>query len=283
MADASDYAAYEAAYEAGRPVLLDLTLVADLETPVAAFLKLRACHPGPAFLLESVEGGVVRGRYSMIGLDPDLAWRCRDGRAALARGNLADFADEDRAPLDSLRALIAESAIVEREGPELPPMAAGLFGYLGYDMVSAHGAPRAEPKPDPIGVPEALPRSVRRVMVVFDGARDEMSIGGLPVASGRPEFRPAPLMRAPCSPASTPIGRRARSAARSHQRRIAGRSPLVRAGRGESRIPRRRTSTRRWSPGRRTYIAAGDAFQIVLSQRFDEPLRPCRRSPSIGR
>ena len=54
-------------------------LIADLETPVAAYLKLRAAHAGPAFLLESVEGGAVRGRYSMIGLAPDLIWRCHDG------------------------------------------------------------------------------------------------------------------------------------------------------------------------------------------------------------
>ena len=95
-----------------------LTLVGDLETPVAAFLKLRAGHAGPAFLLESVEGGAVRGRYSMIGLEPDLVWRCRDGAAEIAaRRRTADaFVPEAGAPLESLRALIAESAIAERAG-----------------------------------------------------------------------------------------------------------------------------------------------------------------------
>ena len=61
------------------------TLVGDLLTPVAAFLKLRHERKGPAFLLESVEGGAVRGRFSMIGLDPDLIWRCQDGAAAIDR------------------------------------------------------------------------------------------------------------------------------------------------------------------------------------------------------
>jgi anthranilate synthase component I len=70
MAGAPDDADFTRRYEAGAPSLAALTLVADLETPVAAFLKLRARHAGPAFLLESVEGGAVRGRYSMIGLDP---------------------------------------------------------------------------------------------------------------------------------------------------------------------------------------------------------------------
>ena len=66
--------------QAQKPCVLRATLVGDLETPVAAFLKLRHGRKGSAFLLESVEGGAVRGRYSMIGLDPDLVWRCRDGR-----------------------------------------------------------------------------------------------------------------------------------------------------------------------------------------------------------
>ena len=78
--------AFARLHAAGQPAALSASLVADLETPVAAFLKLRAAKRGPAFLLESVEGGAVRGRYSMIGLEPDLVWRCRDGRAAIDRG-----------------------------------------------------------------------------------------------------------------------------------------------------------------------------------------------------
>src|SRR3978361_692985 len=138
MAEAPDFAALAERDQAGQPSFVALSLVADLETPVAAFLKLRARHAGSAFLLESVEGGAVRGRYSMIGLDPDLVWRCRDGTAAVARGaDLERFEPDNRPPLASLRALIAESAIGAPEGEDLPPMAAGLFGYLGYDMVRA--------------------------------------------------------------------------------------------------------------------------------------------------
>jgi anthranilate synthase component 1 len=128
--------AFRAEYEAGRAVVLRARLVADLETPVAAFIKLRAGRAGAAFLLESVEGGAVRGRYSIIGLDPDLVWRCRDGHAEIDRdalGREGNFEADGRPPLESLRALIAESAIPL--GPDMPPMAAGLFGYLGYDMV----------------------------------------------------------------------------------------------------------------------------------------------------
>src|SRR5579875_2634314 len=82
------YAAFQSAYEAGRGTLLWTTGVADLETPVAAFLKLAHGRPN-SFLLESIEGGSARGRYSIIGMDPDLVWRCRDGRAELNRDALA--------------------------------------------------------------------------------------------------------------------------------------------------------------------------------------------------
>ena len=116
-------------------------------TPVAAFLKLRHGRQGAAFLLESVEGGAVRGRYSMIGLDPDLVWRCQDGVAAIDRQRAEPAgARSSRAtspPLESLRALIAESALPL--GDDLPPMAAGLFGYLGYDMVRLMERLPAEP------------------------------------------------------------------------------------------------------------------------------------------
>ncbi|MDP4022137.1 anthranilate synthase component I [Methylobacterium sp. NEAU 140] len=262
MSDAPDFDAFRAAYEAGRPALLEITLVADLETPVAAFLKLRARHAGPAFLLESVEGGAVRGRYSMIGLDPDLIWRCRDGRPALARGaDLTRFEPDDRAPLASLRALIAESAIAEDAGRDLPPMAAGLFGYLGYDMVRAMER-LAEPNPDPLGVPDAI--LVRpRVMVVFDAVRDLITVVS-PV-------RPAPGV-APRAAYEEALGRLDRVAAA-----LEGPLPI------EARVdlaavappePVSNTPPDRFAAmvaRAKEYIVAGDVFQVVLSQRFEAP------------
>src|SRR3954451_5722788 len=123
MQVAPDFEVFAAGYGAGQACLLRTTLVADLETPVAAFLKLRHERRGAAFLLESVEGGAVRGRYSMVGLDPDLIWRCRGGVAEIdrqAQAPGARFAADERPPLESLRALIAESAIALEE--DLPPM-----------------------------------------------------------------------------------------------------------------------------------------------------------------
>src|SRR4051812_11579223 len=131
-----DFDTFAKAYESGEAGGVCTTLVGDLLTPVAAFIRLRHGREGGAFLLESVGGGGVRGRYSMIGLDPDLVWRCQDGAAAInssPQDRPDDFAADERAPLDSLRAIIGESALPL--GEELPPMSAGLFGYLGYDMV----------------------------------------------------------------------------------------------------------------------------------------------------
>ena len=155
---------------------LRATLVGDLETPVAAFLKLRQGRDGAAFLLESVEGGAVRGRYSMIGLDPDLVWRCRDGRRrdqpqarAPGRPSRRRGAPAARKPAGAHRR--------ERASPlddDLPPMSAGLFGYLGYDMVRLMER-LPEPNPDALDVPDAI--LIRpTVMVVFDAVRDEISL-----------------------------------------------------------------------------------------------------------
>ena len=89
-----------------------------------------------SFLLESVEGGEVRGRYSIIGLDPDVIFRANGQSAEINRtphNNPEAFAPAGAPPLQALRALIAESRIALPDS--LPPMAAGVFGYLGYDMV----------------------------------------------------------------------------------------------------------------------------------------------------
>src|SRR5437764_7393577 len=129
-----DFDAFAATYMRSEPSLVATRLIADLETPVSAFLKLSAGRDGNCFLLESVEGGTTRGRYSMIGLDPDLIWRADDGRAEINPRALTDrdaFEPCAEKQLESLRVLVRESAITQ--DASLPPMPAGVFGYLGYD------------------------------------------------------------------------------------------------------------------------------------------------------
>src|SRR6476660_4483781 len=150
------------------------TLVADLETPVSAFLK-RGGGKAMSFLLESVEGGAVRGRYSIIGLDPDLIWRTIQGKAEINRTPRSKpnaFAPCSESPLPALRTLIAESRIALPDG--LPPMSAGVFGYLGYDMVRLIEE-LPQPNPDPIGIPDAI--LVRpTIIVVFDAVKDSITV-----------------------------------------------------------------------------------------------------------
>jgi anthranilate synthase component I len=262
----SDFEAFARAYQAGSASVAVTTLVADLETPVSAYLKLARNRSGNMFLLESVEGGAQRGRYSMIGLDPDLIFRSTGARAEINRRALIDpdaFTALPGDPLKALRTLLEESRI--NLPPGLPPMSAGVFGYLGYDMVRR--IERLAPaKPDPIGVPEAL--LIRpTVMVVFDAARDEMAIV-TPV-------RPAP-------------GVTARAAHESALARLdaviaALEAPLDHAAAAEAdpmlkaEEPISNTTEAEYKSmvaKAKDYVAAGDAFQVVLSQRFTSRFDP---------
>ena len=128
-----------------------------------------------SFILESVTGGEIRGRYSIIGLKPDLIWRCHGTTSDLnreARFDPKNFVAQDGNPLDGLRALIAECRI---DMPaDLPAAAAGLFGYLGYDMIRlVEHLP--DINPDPIGVHDAVMMRPT-VVAVLDGVKGEVTI-----------------------------------------------------------------------------------------------------------
>ncbi|PTM42950.1 anthranilate synthase component I [Bosea sp. 124] len=268
MTCTQDHERFTAAYEAGTPQLLRQVLVGDCETPVAAFLKLRHATTGPAFLLESVEGGAVRGRYSMIGLEPDLIWRCHHGEASVCRPALGDgFLADPRPAFESLRALLDESAIPEGEalvgGDELPPMAAGVFGYLGYDMVRLMER-LPEPKETGTGVPDAI-LTRPTLMVVFDSVRDEIHVV-------------TPVRHQPGVPARA-----------AHERALDRLDAVVRALEGplpseaaidiaalpEPAIVSNTTEAEFHAmvATAQDYIRAGDIFQVVLSQRFEAPFQ----------
>lgn len=151
----------------GRSQLLRLDVSSDLDTPVSLYLRL-ASGEASAFLLESVTGGETRGRYSVIGVAPDLVWRCRGGQAETAVTG-SDFMPEPVPPLESLRALLDSCAMDMPEGA--PPMAAGLFGYLGYDMVRLIER-LPPPNKDPLGLPDALLLRPG-LLAVIDNVRDE--------------------------------------------------------------------------------------------------------------
>ena len=246
----------------GPASVVSTVLVADLETPVSAFLKLQAENSGPIFILESVEGGATRGRYSMIGLDPDVIWRCTGNRSEINRQVAFDpdsFEPCPGKPLDTLRAFLAESAIDLPQG--MPPMAAGIFGYLGYDMVR-HMERLAPAKPDPIGVPDAV--MIRpRIMVVFDTVRDEISV----VSPVRP--RPGMSLKAANEAALARLDHIVRILEGPLAHQTAPVDPRLITNEPQSNT--RKDDFLGMVERAKDYIRAGDVFQVVLSQRYSAP------------
>jgi anthranilate synthase component 1 len=257
------FAAFARAYDSGRPQAVYARLIADLETPVSAFLKLGEGRDN-AFLLESVQGGETRGRYSIICVKPDLIWRCRSGKAEINRNARADanaFVPDALAdkPLASLRALVNATKM---ELPSaLPPMAAGLFGYLGYDMVRLIEK-LGPPPPDPLDLPDAI--LIRpTITAIFDNVRDEITI---------------------VSPVWPQAGVDARAAyARASERVMDAVADLERPAPNAAplpddlalNVPAQSNMTHdeylQIVERAKEYIRAGDIFQVVPSQRFRRP------------
>ena len=262
MSVSPDFATFEQAYADGRPQLVHRALVNDLETPVSAFLKLAGARDN-AFLLESVEGGEQLGRFSIIGFKPDVIWRCHQGRAEINRDAAADasaFAEEPGAPLESLKRLLAESELEAPEGAA--PMAAGVFGYLGYDMVRQMERIGERP-PGGVGVADSI--FIRPTIVaVFDNVRQEISLYS-PVrpengVSARAAFsRASERLADAVSDLQAAISATARSSE----------SPSLAMAKAVSN-----TSAQTYGEmvdRAKEYIKAGDIFQVVLSQRFSRP------------
>ena len=254
------FAEFRADYEQGRGRLLWSHGVADLETPVAAFLKLAHGKPN-TFLLESVEGGASRGRYTIIGLDPDLVWRCRGTMAELnrdARSAPFAFVPEEKAPLDSLRGLIAESRLAVPDG--LPPMCGGLIGYLGYDMVRLMEKLPAKNKDD-LGLPEAI-MARPSLYAIFDNVNDTLTLA-------------APVYPRPGTSAlqawEAAQARLAEAEAALERPLPQGAPPVALPPMAEPDSTFTREDFLAAVETCKEYIRAGDAFQIVASQRFSAP------------
>ncbi len=248
------------AYEAGTPQVVWTRLVADLETPVSAFLKLADERPY-SFLFESVEGGAVRGRYSIIGFDPDVIWRAHGDKAEI---NSAPQDGDQYSPcqggtLAALRALIDESRIDLPE--ELPPMAAGVFGYMGYDTVRlVEHLP--DENPDPLGVPDAILLRPT-IMVIFDAVKDEI-IAVTPVRPSGDATAESAYNRAVerLREALFRLDSALPHSARLDHSDVPAPEPVSNTTPEDYMAIVKRG---------KEYIAAGDVFQVVLSQRFSAP------------
>ena len=260
-----DLAPFTANYAAGRPQVVWTNLVNDLDTPVSAMLKV-GDGKRYSFLLESVEGGEKLGRYSLIGLKPDLIWRCRGERCEINRQALADleaFSPQPESPLAAVRALLAESRI---ELPDsLPPMAAGLFGTLGYDMVRLIER-LPDTNPDPLDIPDAVLMRPT-VMVIFDNIKSAVTIV-TPVWPA-PDLAANHAYQQACARLADVLADLGRSQPY-HRGNLAVPGPND----PPPPVPDSNTTQAEYHAiveKAKEYIRAGDIFQVVPSQRFSLP------------
>jgi anthranilate synthase component 1 len=233
-------------------------LVADTETPVGAALKLIEPERGD-FLLESVEGGEIRGRYSLLGIDPDLVFRATGHSCEVNRNwqrDPAAFTALEGDTVTEMRALAASCLLDVPK--ELPPALACLVGYFAYETIGLveklPRAPRSE-----LNVPDML--IVRPTLIlVFDGLSDEL-------------FCIAPIWANSGDPARTieAAGERIDEALRRLSEAIPQRhksadlpamalEPVMAEGQYDRMVLKAKD-----------YIEAGDIFQVVLAQRFTCP------------
>ncbi len=255
-----DFPTFKKTYQE-RPQVVLTTLVSDLETPVSAMIKLSRGRSN-CFLLESVEGGAIRGRYSFIGLNPDLIWRCFGDRAEINRNALSEvdaFEPCREGAIASLRSIVAASAIRLPEG--MPPMSAGLIGYMSYDTVRlAEQLP--DNNPDVMGTPDGI--FLRpTVIAVFDSIEDKISVITPVWMDEQVSAEKAYQM------ALERLGEAVADFDRPlpHQQADKGTGPA------ETGSNISHQAFHQMIDKAKQYILAGDIFQVVLSQRFQVPFR----------
>jgi anthranilate synthase component 1 len=220
------------------------TFIADTETPVSAFLKLRAMAPGePAFLLESAEQGQRVGRYSFIGVRP------RD----VVRWSLADGGDP--------YAVAAAAVQRYRQAPlgDLPPFAGGAVGFFGYDLVRTV-EPLPEPNEDVLGLPD-MALMLSDVLVVFDHLKHTVSVLAHVYVGDDVEAEYAAARSAiteVCGALAGPVPHTAPRATPRPAPEWTSNMPSEQFEGMVSRIIE--------------YIVAGDAYQVVPSQRWSAPI-----------
>ncbi len=238
----------------GNVVPVRTRFVDDCETPVSAFLKLRAgeSEGAPCFLLESAEQGQV-GRYSFVGIRPRSVLRWSDGVLSDGGGEEREAPDPYAAVAESL----ARFQLAPVEG--LPPFAGGAVGFFGYDLVRTV-EPLGEPNPDPLGLPD-MALMITDVLLVFDHLRHELTIMSCAFADDEGGIDAA-YERAVATIAE--VRDRLRGAVPAPESPATAEPPRFVSGieREEFEAAVERIVS---------YVHAGDAFQVVPSQRFSAP------------
>lgn len=240
--------------------LVWVKIPADIETPVSVALKLK--DDKYLSLFESVEQGRSRGRYSFLALSPSSTWRCVDGQPQINRNPIKNpdrYKNDGDDVFVSLRKFIKDSQLDMPKS--LPHMSAGIFGYMGYDMVR-YMEKLPDNNPDLIGVPEAVFMRPR-IVIVFDSVKDDMIIvaplfgikGGAEKAYNTAEKRIKSVIRRLASAdLSRDYLKNTDSECEKKELKIT------------SNISRKEYHN--MVNKAKEYILAGDIFQVVPSQRF---------------
>ena len=250
---------FAVAYDSGKSQVMWTELPADLYTPVSVMLKLGQEQPFTA-LLESIQGGAVRERYSFIALQPDLVWRCKGQRAEVCRkvGALPlQYQDDDKPTLTSLRALMAASRMTLPD--HLPPMAAGLIGYMSYDTIRlVENIP--DSNPDKVGIPDGM--FMRPTLtVIFDSVKDMMMV----VASVYP------VAGVTADAAYEEAEHKIYALIATLDKAVPHGAPMATPRFDEAVSNIGRDGYHKMVAKAKEYILAGDIFQVVPSQRFRLP------------
>jgi len=244
---------------AGEPALVWRKLVADTETPVGAALKL--IEPGRGdFLLESVEGGEVRGRHSLLGLDPDLVFRATGHACEVNRNWKLDREAFEALPGDSLAELRALANSCRIEVPKgLPPALACLVGYFGYETIGlVENLPRARRESD-LAVPDML-FARPTLLLVFDRLSDDLFCIAPLWADGSDPAQAVERAGERIDEALSRLSAAPPAPLRDTSLPELALEPVMAAGDYEAIVLKAKE-----------YITAGDIFQVVLAQRFTCP------------
>jgi anthranilate synthase component 1 len=241
----------------GNAIPVRMSFVDDCETPVSAFLKLRG--EGPSFLLESAEQGRL-GRYSFLGFRPRAVLRWADGvlsewagEAAL-QGGAPSSTSEAADPYAAVSDYLNRYRVPPVEG--LPPFAGGAVGIFGYDLVRTV-EPLGAPNPDPVGLPD-MALMISDVLVVFDHMRHELTLMAYAVTDDGTEIDTA---YGSAVEAINRVRERLRAPVPTAAPRSPGPSPEFESNMSRDEFEANVSRII-------DYIYAGDAFQVVPSQRF---------------
>jgi anthranilate synthase component 1 len=247
--------ASQAAASAGAATVVPVLerFIDDCETPVSAFLKLRAdpeIGAGPAFLLESAEQGRF-GRYSFLGFRPHATLRWSEGTLITTeRGERTEIGEPD--PYGAVARHLERYRLADRD--QLPPFAGGAVGIFGYDLVRTV-EDLGLPNPDPLGLPD-LALMVCEVILAFDHLRHELTVIAFDFSGGEERSR----AEAAIASVRAALARAVPLPERREPRAVEPFTSNMSREQFEANVARIVE-----------YVHAGDAFQVVPSQRFSAP------------